>query len=130
MGGVMLKIAIPALILLALLMCPIFVNADNPQPVGMTSWNANGTVGSSITITIDPPLREFPELTQSDLAKAEIVLAVGNKLYQAECLRGQTIKMRVYMRSGLAWNKDFEPATIYVRNFYQSNQEILGYEPY
>ncbi len=66
---------------------------------------------------------------------AKVALAVGNRLYYAESLRGKTVAMAVYMKKGLSFPvyqqyPEFIPSTVYVKNLYQDNQEIIGYQPY
>lgn len=129
---ILIIISIVFLALLGGLPIPVDASPPDTYSVGTTSWNRDGVMGSSVVITANPSHQEFPELTAENLAKAKTALTVGNKLYYSESLRGKTIIMAVYMKKELIFSEfpDFAPSIVHVRDLYQDNQKILGYQPY
>lgn len=127
---ILIMTSVAFLALLGGLTIPVNASPPDTYSVGATSWDSNDIVGSSIIITVEPTCQEFPKLTAEKLEKARTALAVGNKLYYSESLRGKTVTMAIYMKEVFSEFPDFSPSIIYVKNLYQENQEIISYQPY
>lgn len=128
-GHKMLKFTLILCTLLAfLVLIPVNALASSGQSVGGVAKGVDGSVLASVTITIDS-LPAVPALTAGDRAKASEILNMGNKLYSSELLRGRTVVMSVFLKANSFGENNEIAGTIYVKNLYESNQEIVGYSP-
>lgn len=121
------RIAVLCVLIMLLVLVPIDALASSGQSVGAVGWDGDGVVVSSVTITFNTPFQDFSSITPENKERALRIFYWGNRLYHSDLLRGKSIIMSVYLPQGKIEGNPEIAGTIYIKNLYQDNQEIVGY---
>ena len=124
-----IKIALPMLIL-GILICPALADAATQSYVlprgytGGVGFYGDGTVAQATAVTTE--IRNAPQ-KPSDLQKVQELFSYVDIRWHEKSFHGQTVMISYYLSPGA---NDLYSGTyvLYIRNLYQPNQEILGFD--